>query len=334
MTSDLILRDFRPDDLEAVLALKKTLFPHLDIDTERRRWRWEFDENPARPPHLPPVWIFEKEGRVVGSYGLIPLAMSLCERDLFGICGTDFCMDPSMQGKGIGQAFIRRFLDPSLCEFPFFVVPTEVTLHLMMKYGAIVIDGNSERCLWVFYCNSPEDPPAPDPAIRIEELNDFDARFDSLFSRVRRRYGLMVTRDQRYLRWRYLRFPFCRPRIFAADRDDGELCGFAVLLPDVRENRSYVTELLHDPDDSSGARALLSRCSAAARESGVAELYIIHRALPVHKDLEASRFHPVPKHLIRFGCRLSLEGVSPDDWYLTTGDGDLLYSVVHPALQT
>ena len=67
-SNDVVVRDFRRDDLEAVLALRAAVFPGLDLPRERRRWTWEFDENPARDPAVPDSWILEHEGFDRGWY--------------------------------------------------------------------------------------------------------------------------------------------------------------------------------------------------------------------------------------------------------------------------
>ena len=42
------------DSLERfVLALREMVFDGLDKPRERRRWQWEFDENPLRVPGVP-----------------------------------------------------------------------------------------------------------------------------------------------------------------------------------------------------------------------------------------------------------------------------------------
>ena len=51
--------------------------------------------------------------------------------------------------------------------------------------------------------------------IRVEEVYEVGPAFDRLFEKAAKHYGVLVKRDARYLKWRYLDCPDGEHRIFA-----------------------------------------------------------------------------------------------------------------------
>src|SRR5262245_44965541 len=97
-SDDVVLRDFRGEDLEPVLALRARVFPATDLARERRRWRWEFDENPFRAAGVPCSWVLERAGAVVGNYGLVPTPVAIDRKVELAFNGIDFAVAPELQG--------------------------------------------------------------------------------------------------------------------------------------------------------------------------------------------------------------------------------------------
>lgn len=63
---------------------------------------------------------------------------------------------------------------------------------------------------------------------QIEALRDFDQRFDALWEKSKNQYDILVIRDKKYLKWRFLNHPDQKNHIFALDGRDG-LEGYLVL---------------------------------------------------------------------------------------------------------
>ena len=325
-SNDVVVRDFRRDDLEAVLALRASVFPGLDLPRERRRWTWEFDENPARDPAVPDSWILEHEGKVVGNYGLLPSRFAVGGRTIQAFAGIDFAVDPSMQGRGLGHVIAKRFM--AIDGFPYITSPTPATCHLMQKYGGEVIVGAEEPSLWVYPLHAGRPDPSTSDEVEVSEITEFDTRFDALFAAVGRDLPLVNVRDAAYLNWRYRDYPFGKPTMLqATHRGTGDLRGFAVFQHDPNLNQGYVLELWTAPEDRATTGSLLAGAVAAARRVDIAELYTRNRLAPMQASLEANQFHRVDGHPLQFVCRVADLEVRSQDWYITTGDGDILFGV-------
>jgi GNAT superfamily N-acetyltransferase/N-acetylglutamate synthase-like GNAT family acetyltransferase len=330
----IVLRDFRSDDLEAVLALRARVFPARDLERERRRWRWEFDENPFRRADVPIAWVFELDGKVVGNYGLVPTPVSIDRKAEFGLNGIDFVVAPELQGRKLGHRIAQRHMDPKLCAFPFLTAPTPAVAHLVEKHGGTLIRCADESSLWCFRCASDVPTPRPPREVALRPISGFEPRFDDLFDRVTRAksHRVFVARDHRYLNWRYRDYPFGRPTIVSALGRDGLLRGFFVLQHDRAQDRGLLLELFADPREEWVVRGLVAGAIDAARAAKLGELHALHRSPAVQQLLAASGFTRVEGHSLTLACRLptAAAGAPPitkEDVYWSAGDGDMLYGV-------
>jgi len=326
------MRDCRPEDLEAVLALRARVFPATDLARERRRWAWEFDENPFRPPGSPSSWVLEHQGRVVGNYGLVAVPVAVDRRIALCFNGIDFVVAPELQGRGLGHRIIERHLDRDLCPFPFLTGPTPAAAHLVEAHGGTLIRCAEEPSVFVFRCASEAPTPRPPREVALRPIGGFEPRFDELFRRVAERHRILVARDHRYLNWRYRDYPFGRPTMVSALGRDGLLRGFLVLQHDRSKNWGYLLELFADPREEWVVRGLLAAAVDEARRARMEELYVLSRVAAVREAIRAAGFARVEGHSLTLACRLPPP--PPDgapftagDVYWSAGDGDLLHVI-------
>jgi GNAT superfamily N-acetyltransferase len=329
------LRDFRPEDLELVLELRARVFPASDFARERRRWRWEFDENPFRSQVVPCSWVFELDGRVVGNYGLVPAPVAIDRKVQLCFNGIDFAIEPDLQGLGLGHRIIERHFDPALCPFPFLTAPTPAVQHLCEKHGGTIVRCASEPSVYAFRCASPAPTPRPPREVALRPIAGFEPRFDELFHRVSERHRILVARDHRYLNWRYRDYPFGRPHpmtMISALGRDGLLRGFLVLQHDRAKNAGFLLELFADPREEWVFQGLIAGAIDAGRVAGLHEIWCLNRVEPVRRLLQSNGFEEVEGHSLTLACRLPppTPGAAPfaaADVYWSAGDGDLLYGI-------
>ena len=317
--SDVRIRPFEDRDREAVLDLRARVFEGLDPERERLRWEWEFDRNPFATSRIPRTWIAELKGRIIGNYGMLPLEFAVDGKRVPGLCGMDFCVDPAHRNLGLGLQLTKAFLDTPGCAVHVVTSPTPTAAKLMRYYGAGILDGEAEPCLWVHAGDAPTGP-------TLERVEGFDERFDALFERVAAHYRVLIARDQRYLDWRYGTYPFDPSRVTVAPGAAGELGGFSVVQFDEALGRAHLCELFAHPQDEGVLAALASDAVAFVRGQGLGELYVVHRDPAVHRVLERTGFQAVQGHGMSAVCRLPA-GLGVTDWYLAAGDGDILFGV-------
>jgi len=316
------VRPFRAGDEDAFWRLRGRAFPDQDLAGERRRWAWQFADNPFALPGHAPGFVLCAEERLVGFIGRVPVPLVLDGREVVGFAATDWCVDPELQSHAAGLSLARRFLDDPETPFPFATAPFPGSLPVWRYCGASVLAGASEPCLWVHT----GDPPPPPDGVEVEEWARFDARVDALAEVPAARWRVWTRRDRRYLDWRYVAWPGGRPRIHAAVDAAGALRGYAVSFVLAEGGHAYVPELLTRPGDGGAVKALLAAVLRSARDGGAAEVYLLHRDPEVHENLPGLGFQRVEGHGLGFFCGRRPGSPAVADWYLTAGDGDLLYS--------
>ena len=319
--SGAVVRAFRPGDRAAVLDLRARVFEGLDPEREERRWTWQFDHNPFTREDVPPTWVAEHEGVIVGNYGMLPLRFSIDGEYGFGLCGMDFCVDPEHRHLGLGMRLTKAFIDTP-ADVHVVTSPTPDAAKLMAYYRSEVLRGDDEPCLWVWAGGAA--PDGGDGAV-LERVERFDERVDRVYERAVADHRLLLTRDRFYLNWRYVEYPFGRARITLASEASGP-AGFSVVQREGGGGRAHLCELFAPRSERFVFEALLRDAISSAIEEGIGELYTFQRDSAVHPLLERAGFHVVQGHGMSAVCRPPT-GLSQADWYLSAGDGDILFGV-------
>lgn len=324
-----LLRGFRSDDLEAVLDLRERVFDGLDRERERRRWCWQFDANPCRPPGVPRTWVVEEGGRILGNFGMIPYRMKI--GDLIGLAldGIDLAMHPDAQGRGLARMLADAFVDPAHSDFPFVSAPTGATTHLLVTRGGTVFGAEGEVITFVRQFDPAGSAPEQADEGGVIRLAGFDERADGLWEELAPGLPLAVVRDAAYLNWRYRDYPFQECELLAAVAADGSLDGIAILQHDPPLSRTYLHELLFRPGDPDTADRLLAQVCTTAHLNGLPQLACVSRETSIRDALVRHGFAPLGEPIPTYIGRINGDhpGVEIDRWTLSLGDGDALFSV-------
>ncbi len=322
--SEVNIRGYRPEDRDAVLDLRARVFEGLVPEREIQRWVWQFEHNPFAREGVPLAWVAELEGKVIGNYGMLPLRLSLDGEHGFGLCGMDFCVDPAHRNLGLGMRLTKAFVDTP-ADVHLVTSPTPGAAKMMAYYGSEVLDGEAEPCLWVHAGAPPPELPM-EGHVELDWPERFDDRADRLHAKIAKDRRMLITRDQHYLNWRYIDYPFAKSRIAFALGRTINLAGFSVVQPEPDTKRAHLCELYTPDDDLVALEALLRDAVEHARSEGIAELYTFQRDPEVHEILKANDFQAVQGHGMSAVCRPP-QGMALKDWYLSAGDGDILFGV-------
>lgn len=121
----------------------------------------------------------------------------------------------------------------------------------------------------------------------------FDARFDRLAEQVGPRLGIAPVKDAAYLRWRYQDWPYLRTSTYVLPRPHGEIGGFVVLRePSAGEESGRILDLVCDPDDLIGARALAMCALRHYRHLGMRRLEVLATQPALQRALRPLLFVP------------------------------------------
>jgi len=173
--------------------------------------------------------------------------------------------------------------------------------------------------------------------VSIQELEQFDPRFDAFWETVKHLNKAWMQRTSEYLNWRYVQSPLGRYSIFAAvDRNEGSIRGYIVTKDEMRFGLrlGLILDLVVLPEDDNLAAVLVNKGIERLTQQGVDVIgCLMLRHHPLVRALRENGLLHVPG---RFAPRKFYVTISqftddpqfnaficnPENWFLMWGDTD------------
>ena len=326
-----VVRGYHEGDENRILRLFEASF---GVCRNRERWAWEYRDNPYGAHHISQA--FDADGNLVAHYAGYPV--------LFHRAGTNG--DERLPALQIGDTMTAR--DVRHIGRGTTSLLGRTVEHFRARFEGTVTfaygfnTATSRRFSRLFLGAKEVEPVAfarrdvshPWPGLsvrerlrgrlRVERVTDFDARFDDLFARVRGDYSLLVTRDARYLSWRYAACPnggYARYGVYRGRL----LVGWAIFR--LLSERLVWGDALFDPTYPQAVGCLLERAAADHASATTIEGWLPPRPASWGATVAGLGFEPRPEP-----DDLSLMA-APGSWdpeedfrrrlYYTKGDSDL-----------
>ena len=356
-------RNYHPGDEQEIIELWKTVFSEGEHErAELDYWKWQFVNGPAGSGKIK---VAVDNGKIVGQYAVVPLHMQLQGTPVVAALSLDTMTHPDYRRQGMFSilanelytqlregnipitygfpnenslgGFVTKLQWTHVCTLPVYIKP----IHL----GTIVERAISNR--WLGKAAKPfanlagaavfrKSGPSSETVGQFQWLEHFDQRANELWQRAYHQGKIAITRDSKYLNWRYFDNPKRDYRAIAFE-EDSELIAYAV----VRVMEQYglqgvmIMELVSQPDRYDTLQAVLKAVSDYCIELN-ADLI----ACMAHGDddlinlLKRNGFIlPPSKFSMKdwyFGGRVNNHSIDlqvinqPDNWYLTFGDTDII----------
>lgn len=281
--AEVVVREYRPGDEDAILAVFHKVFPWAKRSKDE--WNWEFRDNPAG---LHCFVAALPAGRVIAQFTGIPRRIKVGgETRIFAemvdsLTDPDFrqgLKKPGLFGRCV-YAYVDHFGRPDR-ETVMYGLPNPQAFRIgarlfgyshLHDVGALFWDVRADAAL---------------PALRgleggtCEEVARVPDDVDALWARVGPEYDVTVVRDREYLAWRYDRKPGAAYRRFALRDASGKLLAFWVhadrwIEGELKKNVTAVVEWVVD------RRHPLSKfvpefVPHAARAAGAEEAWFVFR---------------------------------------------------------
>lgn len=190
-----------------------------------RYWRWRFQDNPAGHHYIELAWVGEQ---LVGHYAISPVVVTLEGQDVLTALSGTTMIHPDFQRRGLfwtlGERLYERLdREGFLCVWGFPNIKSHKGIVRDLKWQDI-------REIPYFQLDLSHTPRPHEIAPSIEEVTEFDGRFDDLWNAVKTDYRILVRRDRRYLQWRFTPLPDDGWRTYRilVYVEGGKLCGYAV----------------------------------------------------------------------------------------------------------
>ena len=220
----------RAADQEDIFRLYAETFGQDLTEGSRRRWHWQYPENPARESEGPAIWVAREGVDVLGQYASMPVRLWWDGREVRSSWGMDVFVRPQARGKGVGARLFTAWSDHVEVALGLGLTPSSYGLFKKLRYHDVgpvpffqkVLDARAVasrrlgpvlgaigggRCSALGWSVRHPERPRRLERSRCEPITAFGPEYDALWERARGSYAMCVRRDAAYLDWKYARCP-------------------------------------------------------------------------------------------------------------------------------
>jgi GNAT superfamily N-acetyltransferase len=338
----------REEDDEELFRLYRDVFGHDMTEASRRRWAWQYGDNP-HSEGAPDIWVAREDGRILGQYASMPVRLWWEGREVRASWGMDVFLREEARGRGVGATLFdtwSRHVEVALGlgltassyglfqklgyhdvgPVPFYRKILDPAAVLARRVGRAAAALGGPVLGAVLRSLHPESP-APGRTIEVRAANGFGPEYDRLWERTRGSYAMCVRRDAAYLEWKYGRCPTRSYERWEARRGQ-ELVGFAVSRHEDRRGLrlGWIVDLFADASDREARQALLSAVLAGFRQAGVARAQAFALGTALGTDLLRRGFSTAASPM-QFCVRARAGGeealAARGRWHVVFGDSDM-----------
>ncbi len=275
--------------LEDVKELWKEIYDSEQMGNRELLFTWLTEHNPCIEDDSPYYLLLEKN-KVIGMVGYMPLDFTIQGKAKRGYMSHDTYLAKQYRGKGLGKILLQgikgqssglagaiwfnehnhylylksgwkdvqgfnpflKIFDP----YPFIKRKSannmlSTILSRLIKIGLCIL--NIPLNILKFYTFKD---------IKIVEVNKFGEDIHAFFNSISNHFGIIVTRDQKYLNWKFISKPFNKYKKFIAYDADGILSGYVVMKKDNHNGyvRGTILDILVDPSKPKVFQALICKC--------------------------------------------------------------------------
>jgi GNAT superfamily N-acetyltransferase len=336
-------------DDDELFRLYRAVFGEALAESSRRRWRWQYLDNPATAPGGPEIWVARDGGTLLGQYASMPVHLRWGDRQLRSSWGMDVFLSPAARGRGVGARLFTAWSDSVEVALGLGLTTSSYGLFRKLSYADVgpvpfhyrILDpravaarrlgpkwaGIAGRLLGLGWRVRHRERPLPPGDVVVAPVARFDARYDALWDRAGASYAMCVRRDAAYLNWKYLDCPQRRYDIVEAVRG-GTLAGFA--LSRHEEHRGlrlgWIVDLFAHADDHAVRDALLGHVLDGFRRAGVARAQAFSMSAAVGAGLARRGFRRGDSPMqFCVRARVPSDGVfaATGRWHVMFGDSDM-----------
>lgn len=307
-------KPYKDGDETQILDLFKASF---GVDLSPAFWRWRQLENPAGGPWTEMVWDGD---RLAGHYAVSAANMSINGEATPACLSMTTMVHPDYRGQGIFEKSAES------------IYARLAAAGVRLVYGFPNVNSHRpfiQKLAWTDICDTPmfkvavsqTTPAALSPS--VEEVFEFDARFDRLWDRVKGTHAIWNWRDSEMLSWRFLKNPINKYRVGVVS-NGSEINGYVV----VKQYQSTGLDIVDIvADDKTQFPALVAWAIQAARDMKLPEASIWAPAGAAHRESIARAGFQAHGPITYFGGRVfsPINAALTDarQWHYSMSDSDL-----------
>ena len=278
---------FKEKDLSQVAELGAAIYGKDSELADIGFLKWQLFKNPSGNPIM---WIArcKNTNKLVGSYTVIPLRISIEKKELMGSLSLNTMTHPDFQRQGIFKALAEATFKTCKKNGMLFTIglPNDASYHGFVRSLGFEVLGHNEMMVKFlnfesitsqFIKNKLVQKCASNSfklmsaiygrrffwrtrskvnKIQIREIVEFDEKFDSLGSKLNKTLGNSVVRNKEYLNWRFKGCPSRDYKVFGAFEQDklkGYIIGTVSFHPKLKNSRIvYIVDAAVDDKFQNG----------------------------------------------------------------------------------
>ncbi|MFH1563436.1 MAG: GNAT family N-acetyltransferase [Nitrospirota bacterium] len=344
MDSLWVIRSYRKEDKEGIFGLYKDVWTQEAAELSKRRWDWEFEENPNNPAEGPFIRILEYKGELVGFIAGIFTRFLFKGKVYQAPWLVDLMTHPKYRGRGfllMKKAYEENPLNIGFSNEVAYQLWTKMAgydVHLaffpLMKRPLNLknfVAKFIKNKLLIKWCSLPLNilfdlifGAKKSPLITITQISSFPSRIDEFWNQISKNFNAISIRDSKYLNWRFVACPDVQYAIFLAEKEK-EIVGYIVLR--ICKDTGYIVDFLAEKE---GFKNLIRQAIRYFKQQNVNSLCCLEpKDAFYHNILKRNGFFTRKTTIQRFIARSTLPDVdmeflkNPENWFITLGDSDM-----------
>jgi GNAT superfamily N-acetyltransferase len=341
-----------PKDDEELFRLYGDVFGTPLAESSRRRWRWQYLENPANADG-PEIWVAKDGDALLGQYASMPVRLWWGGREVRSSWGMDVFVREEARGRGVGAQLFTTWSDHVEVALGLGLTPSSHGLFHKLRYDDVgpvpffqrVLDARAIATRrWGPALGALAAPilrlglavvapvhGAARDGVDVRPIEEFGFDYDGLWERARGSYAMCARRDRAYLNWKYVACPHRAYQRQEARRGH-ELAGYVVSRQeDYRGTRiGWIVDLFTAADDAAAQDALLGAALDGFRRAGVARVQCFAMNAALAASLKRRGFlrgrSPMQFCVRARGAEAQADRAVLADtgrWHVTFGDSDM-----------
>jgi hypothetical protein len=345
------LFDYQVSDLEGLLELERSMREDSELADERFI-RWQYFDNPAGKAI---VKIAKTEGgEVVGQYAAMPMTVKVFDQQIKAALILNVMTKKTYLRQGIFASLIEKTADqcqkeqyqfsygcPNENSYPGFIKKSgfadlhHIPLLLFPSDLRAIVKRKTNGFLAFFAPNFlfSLDKKATDGNVAEITADDW-SMLHAFWEEAKKRYPIMVVRDEAFLKWRYLAAPTREYKLFVYKKENVVL-GYIVAAAKKVGGNSYgmILDFLVKGGETKAARQLLYKCFRFFKEKCVqlvtclmlkhAFEYSILKKCGFFKMPSFLQKHPVALIYLAHHSEYDAGDIKDiQNWFFTMGDYD------------